>query len=49
MKVLLDNKRFIEGEKIDALSNTFIDDSLPKVRLLLKVYDRYIKTNIKIF
>ncbi|WP_253302005.1 ankyrin repeat domain-containing protein [Wolbachia endosymbiont of Psylliodes chrysocephala] len=36
MKVLLDNKRFTEGEKVDALSNAFIDGDLPKVRLLLK-------------
>ncbi|MDX5495885.1 MAG: ankyrin repeat domain-containing protein [Wolbachia endosymbiont of Nomada marshamella] len=36
MKVLLDNKRFTEGEKVDALSNASIDGDLPKVRLLLK-------------
>ncbi|MDR1139402.1 MAG: ankyrin repeat domain-containing protein [Rickettsiales bacterium] len=36
MKVLLDNKRFTEEEKANALSGAFIDGGLPKVRLLLK-------------
>ncbi|MDR3131605.1 MAG: hypothetical protein LBU02_00685 [Rickettsiales bacterium] len=36
MKVLLDNKKLTGVEKVDALSNAFIDGGLPKVRLLLE-------------
>ncbi|MDR2609629.1 MAG: ankyrin repeat domain-containing protein [Rickettsiales bacterium] len=36
MKALLDNKRLTGVEKVDALSNAFVDGGLPKVRLLLE-------------
>ncbi|WP_416647884.1 hypothetical protein [Wolbachia endosymbiont of Nasonia giraulti] len=36
MKILLNNKRFTEEEKVQALSDASIDGDPPKVRLLLK-------------
>lgn len=36
MKILLNNKRFTEEEKVQALSNASVDGDLPKVKLLLK-------------
>lgn len=36
MKIILNNKRFTEEEKVQALSNASVDGDLPKVKLLLK-------------